>query len=237
MDCMISPQNAFTIDRILQAVRTSTILIDTTKEITFQLVSSDKTLVLNLDLKETFFETLSSKNRLALIPRQKFYIKKMKLLKITTKEYIITFEYVFDKYILRRRVFYNPSSFFSVGFKTDYSGEVSPSIMRLALKEISDQLVTLKIDNGRGEIYNEETKMGFPLEFSGEFSVDLVGGNLRSMLEVSDLFARTIVNYGASNPSINFIFLGNEIRASFFAAINHNPIKKENLSSGGAFGR
>ncbi|CAD26326.1 hypothetical protein [Encephalitozoon cuniculi GB-M1] len=225
MDCVMSSQNAFIVDRILQAVRTSAMLIDTTNEVAFQLIAADKTLILNLTLEKAFFTSLSLKNRLALIPRQKFYIKKMKLLRITTNEYVMVFEYVFDKYVLRRRVFYNQSQPFAIDFKIDLSGEINPNVLRLALKEIGEEIVTLRVAKDVGEIRGEETRMRFAVELHGEFSVDVIGGNLRSIFEVSDLFIRMGISYGSSNLSINFVFVGSGTKASFFVAINRraNP--------------
>ncbi|KAG5860440.1 hypothetical protein KMI_01g00740 [Encephalitozoon hellem] len=224
MDCVISSQNAFIVDRVLQAVGGSTILIDTTNEITFQMITPDRALVLNLSLEKSFFTSLSLKNGCALIPIQKFYIKKMKQLKITTNEYVVVFEYVFDKYALRRRVFHSQSALFTIDFKIDCTGEINSNVMGLALKEIGDNLATLRVANNTGEICSEETRMRFPLAFHTDFCVEVIGGNLKSVFEVSDLFIKMLINYGSSNSSINFVLLGNGARASFFVAAIHNPI-------------
>lgn len=227
MDCVISSQNAFMVDRILDTVGASMMLVDTTSGMAFHLVTHDRTLVLDLSLEESFFKSLSLKNRCILIPKQKFYIKKMKELKIVTNEYVMVFEYVFDKYTLRRRVFYSQSTRFAIDFKIDCTGEINPSVMGLALKEIGGNLVTLRVINNTGEICSEETRMKFPLALPSDFSVEVIGGNLKSIFEVSDLFIRMIISYGPTNLSINFVLLGNGAKASFFTAASHNRISKE----------
>ncbi|AFN83435.1 hypothetical protein EROM_080120 [Encephalitozoon romaleae SJ-2008] len=226
MDCVMSSQNAFTVDKILDAVGASTMLIDTTNGMVFHLVTHDRTLVLDFNLEESFFKSLSLKNKCILIPKQKFYIKKIKELKIITNEYVMVFEYVFDKYTLRRRVFYSQSTRFVIDFKIDCTGEINSSAMGLALKEIGDHFATLRVINNTGEICSEGTIIKFPLTLPTDFSVKVIGGNLKSIFEVSDLFIKMIMSYGPTNLSINFVLLGNGTKASFFTAINHNRTSK-----------
>lgn len=220
MNCTISPQNALIIDRLLKTIKTSMMSIDTTSKILFQLVSSDKTLVLDFNLEESFFNDLQLKKKLITIPKQKFYMKKMKSLRIIYAEYMLTFEYLFDEHIFRRNVFYISPSLFSMEFSPNYSGEINPNSLTEILKEIYGQSITFKISNNTGEILTKGMNVKFPLKFNGEFSVSSISNNLKNIFSVSDLFLQTIINYESSNSPLNFIFIGTEIKALFFTAVN-----------------
>lgn len=221
MDCVLSSQNASAVDRMLQAVRAPMVSIETRNRVLLQAVAADRTLVLDLTLEESFFRTITPKCMTVTIPRQRFYMKKMKLLRITTNEYVVVFEYVFDGYVLRRSVFYNSPPLFAVCFKADCSGEVSLSTMGAASKEIGDGLIVLQVANGVGEIRGEGAWMRFPLGLDAEFSAEVMGSSLKGIFEVSDLFDQAIVIHGSSNSSINFVLTGQEARASFFLAANY----------------
>lgn len=220
MDCTISPQNALAIDRILRVVKTHSISIDTTAKILFQLVSSDRTLVLNLSFEETFFSDLHLKKRLVTMPKQRFYMKKMKSLRIVCAEYTATFEYLFETHVLRRNVFYSTPSLFSVSFSSVCSGEALPSVLADAFGEISGHSIAFTASGDLGEISTKGTSIRFPMKLTGEFSVNTVGGNLKSIFEASSLFLQAIVNYEAQNSPLNIILVGTELRASFFTAVN-----------------
>lgn len=217
MDCTISSQNALLVDKLMKTINTSTMSIDTTNKILLQLVSSDKTIVLDIHLKEAFFDHLELKKRLVTIPKQKFHMKKMKLLKIVQKEYVLTFEYVFDKYIFKRNIFHNVPSLFKIGFIPRYSGEINPVVLSEMSEEIDAGPTTFKASRV-GEIDTGRVSIKFPIEIDDEFSVDLVGGNLKNVFSVSDLFTQVVVNYEAPDSPLNFTFIGAEMKASFFMA-------------------
>lgn len=219
MDCTISPQNALMIDRLLRTVKTLTLSIDTTSKILFQLVSSDKTLALDLVFEDTFFSDLDLKRKAVTIRKHRFYMKKMKMLKITCTEYMFVFEYLFDTYVFRRNVFYSPPSLFAISFLPTCTVDVSSPALTEILKEIGGGPVTLSVLDNIAEVSARGTSARFPLRQEGRFSVDLISENLKCMFDVSDLFVGLTVNYEAPGSPVNLIFSGIEIKASFFTAV------------------
>ncbi|KAH9410957.1 hypothetical protein HK407_09g13700 [Ordospora pajunii] len=220
MDCTITAHNSIIIDRMIQVIKTPTISIDTMHAVCIQVVSTDKTAILEFTLANCMFEDLALKNKHVSIPRQRFYMKKMKHLRITTNEYVMVFEYVFEGYVFRRSVFHACAQPFEIGSEPRmYATDLDPGMMKTMCKEIQNEKVEVRISNGMGEVSGNKSRVRFRLDCADEWKAKGIGRNLRNIFEISDLFCAMKMEYGPQSSSMKIVLVGDEIKASFFTAV------------------
>jgi hypothetical protein len=220
MDCTLSAQNALVIDRILQCVKGTSISIDTTSRILLQAVSSDRTMVLDLVLEASFFSAFESHAVLLTIPKQRFHMRKMRHLRITKGEYLLTFEYVFDKHTFRRKVFLIAPHLYSVEHRPSFSSLVDASVLVEAFKELRGASATFTADDGTARLRSGGTEIAFAFRFGTALNISLIVPNLRDILNVHGLFVECRMCYESPGSPLNFIFHSPEYRASFFTAVH-----------------
>ncbi|TBU18175.1 hypothetical protein CWI42_090150 [Ordospora colligata] len=220
MDCTITARNSIIIDRMMQVIKAPTISINTMYTVCIQVVSTDKTAVLEFILGSSVFESLTLKNKHLSIPRQRFYMKKMKHLRITTNEYVMMFEYVFEGYVFRRSVFHAYAQPFEVGSEPRmYVIGLDPGMMKAMCKEIQNEKVEVRISNGMGEVRGSRTMVRFKMERTDEWKAKGIGKNLKSIFETSDLFHTMKMEYGPQSSSMKVVLVGDSVEASFFSAL------------------
>lgn len=161
MDCVISPKNALVLDKLMKTIKTSDLRIDTTSRILLQMVSDDKTRCCNILLDEAFFVSVKVKKKLCLLNKPKFYIPKMKALRIFNYEDVMLFEYELEGCVFRHRLFGHECSIYTLSFQPHQQAPFDHTVFLEVLKQIKGGGVKVEFREGHALLTNEDNKIKF----------------------------------------------------------------------------
>ncbi|KAF9762222.1 hypothetical protein NGRA_2162 [Nosema granulosis] len=218
MDCIISPKNALILDKLMKTIKSNDLVIDTTSRILFQMVSDDKTKCCNLVFEDSFFISIKAKKKLMQISKPKFFIKKMKVLRMFTYDNVMVFEYEFEDYTYRHRFFIYETSIYHLVFNSSQSSPFDHNVLLEVLKQVHKE-VRMEIKDGFAYLTNEENVIKFKCCDLSDVGFDVCLSSFKTILSTCKVFNEALLCWEGEDCPINLVFRSSNIQISYFLAV------------------
>ncbi|EOB14931.1 hypothetical protein NBO_11g0004 [Nosema bombycis CQ1] len=219
MDCIISPKNALLLDKLMNSIKSNELIIDSNSKLLLQMVSDDKTKCCNISLDNDFFISVSLKNKLVVMNKPKFYMNKMKVLKIFTYDNMLVFDYEFEDYVYRHRFFAHKTNIFTINFTPCKVTNVDINLFLEVLKQVKNGDSKFVFDEEFAYIQNGENTIKFKCSNFNNVSFELCPTIFRMILSSCKMFNEAILCWENKGCPINLIFRSANIQASYFCAV------------------
>ncbi|KAI5179508.1 hypothetical protein PAEPH01_2675 [Pancytospora epiphaga] len=221
MECIITPDKALLLDKLLRFYKASSILFDSTAGLLLQVVTPDLSQLKCIRPDDTFFSYIKLLNIVVSIPFQKFHIGNMKSLKIIQREYTTTLEYIFEEYKYTKVIDNIEGEVFDPEFEAIYSLNIDLSALRRALKGTKVKQVRMEIRKDVRVFYEgTEIVLDSPVDCIEPiiFRIDLEG--LKSIFNYMDLYTDYSLSFSDSMECLNATFRGPESVTSIYVGIH-----------------
>lgn len=219
MDCIITPKNAIILEKLMRTIKSNDLVVDTTNRILFQMVSEDRTKCCNVALEDDFFISVKPKRKLIQINKPKFFIKKMKVLRIFTYDNVMVFEYEFEDYTYRHRLFTYETSIYTLVFNSVKTSIFNHQLFLEVLRQIKRGEVKVEFKEEFAHLTNEENTIKFKCCDLEDVSFELCLTSFRTILDVCKVFNESILCWEGDDCPINLIFRSSNIQVSYFLAV------------------
>lgn len=202
MDCEISAKNAKILEKMCQVFKSEYLIIDTLKDVKFQLLSDSKNVISTLILEKSFFTKFENKTETLKINKPKFYYTKMLFLKITTTSTFVIFEYNFEFYIYRHKFCIFRGELFFVPFVINASEYVDQFSFYKAI-ELASGTIKFSCEEEFAFLKNDNINVKFQCKGLDKIYFEMDSVLLKSIFSLYEFFDSCLLNWEEKDSPIN----------------------------------